>query len=60
MPFILCKSCCVFLRLKKGFQGGNLGNSLDGDQQRKMHSEKLLQAKSMEMYDMNLQHQHTS
>lgn len=29
MPVILCKTCSVFLVLKKGFQGGNLGNSLD-------------------------------
>lgn len=34
MPVILCKTCTEFLGLKKGFQGGNLGNSLDTEQQR--------------------------
>lgn len=29
MPFIRCKTCSVFRVLKKGFQGGSLGNSLD-------------------------------
>lgn len=29
-PFILWVTCSVFFRLKKGFQGGSLGISLDG------------------------------
>lgn len=32
MPFILWKTCSVFLRLKNGFQGDNLGNSLDREE----------------------------